>query len=422
MAEVLGLVSSIIAVIELSAKAVGRCKSLIETAKDAPRDLRAILVEVSSLHSALENLQFLQSVDGDLSDNVSQDESLNTAVHGCQNTLGELVDELDSLTISNHEPTATGKRQRIKTAIKWTWKEDSARKLLADLLQHKATITVCLLSEAVHEIREVKSMVNGIHQKLTDEERRKFCSWMEQTNPTQIHASSRDNYEPGTVEWMFRMPQWSSWIAANSPSRSLWIHGIPGAGKTILASRLYKECQSLCSQKNRLGEECLYYYCSYRNNQDETIPALRWIISQVCRKPVYNIPEEVYHMYQQNTTADLETLIRALAILMAQMKTLYLFIDGVDESRPRTQLLSLLKTIITDARFQNLHLLVTSRDYIEIREVLAPLCSTIPMSNEEVDKDIKLFVTSELDKKFIRWREPHKDEVAEILTNKAQGM
>ncbi|KAK7423247.1 hypothetical protein QQZ08_009143 [Neonectria magnoliae] len=59
MAEAIGLAASIIAVVDPSLKVISKCKDIIETAKEAPRDLRTILVEISSLRSTLENLQFL---------------------------------------------------------------------------------------------------------------------------------------------------------------------------------------------------------------------------------------------------------------------------------------------------------------------------------------------------------------------------
>jgi len=150
MAEVVGLASSIIAVLDLSAKVVSRTKAIIETAKDAPRDLRTILVEVSSLKSALENFEFLFSIDCKFAEEVSNKQGIEAAVKGCQNTLTSLVEQLGSLSISNSQQTGPSKRQKIKTAVSWTWKEGPTKKLLADVLQYKTTIVLGLLTHTAY--------------------------------------------------------------------------------------------------------------------------------------------------------------------------------------------------------------------------------------------------------------------------------
>jgi nicotinate-nucleotide pyrophosphorylase len=147
MAEALGLASSIITVIELSAKAVKQCKHIIDTARDAPRDLRNILVEVSSLKAALENLDYLNKIDHDFAEEVSNQKGIGNAVHKCEETLGDLVKQLGDLSIRDSRQTRPGKRAKLKAAIQWTWNETTARKLINDVLQHKTTITLGLLTQ-----------------------------------------------------------------------------------------------------------------------------------------------------------------------------------------------------------------------------------------------------------------------------------
>jgi len=142
--------AEILAVLDLSAKVVTRCKAVIETARDAPRDLRVILVEVSSLNSALENLKFLSSIDCEFAEEVSNQQGVEAAVKGCQNTLTNLVDQLGSLSISDSQQTGPSKRKKIKTAASWAWKEGQAKKLLADVLQYKTTIMLGLLTRTAY--------------------------------------------------------------------------------------------------------------------------------------------------------------------------------------------------------------------------------------------------------------------------------
>jgi hypothetical protein len=104
------------------------------------------------------------------------------------------------------------------------------------------------------------------------------------------------------------------------------------------------------------------------------------------------------------------------------MEIVYLVVDAVDESRPRDKLLLLLEALVTDPRFCKIRLITTSRMYHDIESALIRLSSPISMSNEEVDKDIRTFVTSKLDKKLIGVRAAHKSSVSDALVHKAKGM
>ena len=137
-----GLIASVGSLIDLSVRVIGTCKSLIETARDAPRDLRAVLVEISSLNSALENLRFLAGADAEFARACASDTGIGRAIEGCRAALEDLVKELGDLAVSK-----AGRREALKMAVGWTWKEGTVTKLLGRMLQFKSTITLGLLGQ-----------------------------------------------------------------------------------------------------------------------------------------------------------------------------------------------------------------------------------------------------------------------------------
>lgn len=70
MAEVIAVGASVIAVIQISERIIGLCKFYIETARDAPSDFRAILIELSMLKTIFENLNFLTACSNEVSSTV----------------------------------------------------------------------------------------------------------------------------------------------------------------------------------------------------------------------------------------------------------------------------------------------------------------------------------------------------------------
>jgi len=91
MAEAIAIVASVIAVIQLSDRLVGVVKTFIESSKDAPKDFRVILNEISTLKTIFENLKFLIQVNGADSVLLPRLEGPGGPVEGCQVAIKELT-------------------------------------------------------------------------------------------------------------------------------------------------------------------------------------------------------------------------------------------------------------------------------------------------------------------------------------------
>lgn len=134
------------------------------------------------------------------------------------------------------------------------------------------------------------------------------------------------------------------------------------------------------------------------------------------------LPKITYDIFRLSQYPTTKTLMDSLAELLGDMDTVYLIVDAVDESHPRDELLFLLEALVTDPRLCKIRLLATSRRYHDIESALTRLSSPISMLNEEIDKDIRAFVASQLERKFIGWRAAHKSNVSDALVQKANGM
>ena len=168
---------------------------------------------------------------------------------------------------------------------------------------------------------------------------------------------------------------------------------------------------------------CLYYYCSYRHHQDETVPFLSWIASQLCRYlgRIPGIIADRHHLCKEVTITDLKLAIRTL---LDDVDILYIVLDAVDESNPRDDLLSLIVDLATEEGFAKIRLLATSRDYIDIESSLQPVAVSITMSNPIVDADIRRYVRVVLqeNRQLRRWPDALKKEILEALVYGSKGM
>ena len=220
---------------------------------------------------------------------------------------------------------------------------------------------------------------------------------------------------------MLRSADWMTWLDAKQ--RCLWIHGIPGAGKTVLMSYLIEQIKRHCDNSPKEKSAYVYYYCYFGHNQDEAAPFLRWLLNKLCRQADL-VPKSVYNLYKYGGEPSLVELLKALENIIDAFEIVYIIVDAIDESNPRENLLKVLRDLLTESRFQKIQLLASSREYIDIERVMEELSVSVSMANPFVEEDIRLYVRSTLQSnpKFRRWPQELLDEVEDSLSTGARGM
>ena len=150
---------------------------------------------------------------------------------------------------------------------------------------------------------------------------------------------------------------------------------------------------------------------------------LRWLLDQLCRQ-ARCIPTTLFQLYQAGREPSLPELLACLEAVLKNYDRVFLIVDAVDESSPRKDTLRVLRDLATDARFNKFQILVTSRLYIDIEEVLQEFSMSMSMSNPDVTADIRHFVQSAMQSnpKFRRWSPELLEETQEALAIGAQGM
>lgn len=235
-----------------------------------------------------------------------------------------------------------------------------------------------------------------------------LISWLGDTrfsNPETMHFDISENQEPDTCTWMVESRLWREWLQGDSVSvdgcrRFMWIHGLPGTGKTILASFLIDNLLDKLSL-DRFGpgksaKGFSYYYCHQQHDRDEALPFLRWVVRDLCRQLIppmcqgeqsceqpseqssRSIPEQLRQMWQRKQLS-IKSLMQCLEALVDRFhsqynKRVYIIVDAIDESKaPRDKFLSILTTIGTAKNWANVSLLITSRQYQDIKESIENL-------------------------------------------------
>jgi len=252
-------------------------------------------------------------------------------------------------------------------------------------------------------------------------QRNEVHKWLMKTDPSPVHNTARGHYEAGTGNWVLRSAEWVDWIEGRR--RCLWIHGIPGAGKTVLVSHLVENIRQHCEIERPENIVFAYYYCHFSHNQDEASPFLRWILNQLSRR-VNTVTDCLWKLYNEGCEPTIKDLLQALAVALDSFDQVFLVVDAIDESMPRDNLLKVFRDLLTDPRFEKIRLLTSSRQYIDIEQVMDDISTPLSMTNPLLDEDIRLYIQTRVDKnsRMQRWPDQLRDEAKEALSTRAKGM
>jgi hypothetical protein len=152
MTEVIAVMASVIAIIQISERITGLCKFYIESTTETPSDLRAILIEVSTLKTIFENLQFLKTCDHTTPALWKQLSGRDGPIEGCRRSIVELekLFPCDFVPVPGQN-TGISKKRKVKAifaTLAWPLKANRARDLLQQITHHKTTINLMLTAES----------------------------------------------------------------------------------------------------------------------------------------------------------------------------------------------------------------------------------------------------------------------------------
>ncbi|KAK8154073.1 hypothetical protein BC567DRAFT_276968, partial [Phyllosticta citribraziliensis] len=217
-----------------------------------------------------------------------------------------------------------------------------------------------------------------------------------------------------------------------NPNSFIWLHGLPGCGKTVLSSALIRSLKRE-SSKGSSSDTVIYFYFDF-NSQEKQRP------DNMARSLVYQLfkarpqrPEALERLFKKcRSGAELpsrDDLFKVLRALIQGLDQVQLVIDAVEEvdSDEKDFLLEWINEL-HGYNIQNVHVLVSSRRELDIERSLAEVGTTIQFPPEAVLKDISLCVRGKIQSAgrggLGRWKDDAEktNEIVEKLSENAKGM
>ncbi|SCO13928.1 unnamed protein product [Fusarium fujikuroi] len=170
---------------------------------------------------------------------------------------------------------------------------------------------------------------------------KEFLNLLFVTDPWEDRASLETSKGPivkETCTWITETSAYRSWLSGSSDSRGLYIQGVEGHGKTMLAIYLTERLEKLAACMST--DIVLYFFCSHGNiNANSATAVLRGFIWQLCRLR----PELLHHGLKRTVSADkgnialatnsVETLWQIFTAMVQDPNTgtVTCVVDGLDE-------------------------------------------------------------------------------------------
>jgi hypothetical protein len=309
--------------------------------------------------------------------------------------------------------------------------------------REKAIELLSSFQEPVYRLAQQMDILQAkINEEAHVQRSKNIYKWLAPANYRDHHRVAASNLLPGSAAWFLDHLDFHKWKDSRESS-ILWLHGIPGSGKTgviasVIKNRLEKGGSHL--EQPRLA----YFYCSrstHETGRSDPDVILRTLLLQLSRG-VITMPDrkevvDAYDLQKQETKAigcDMAAIsfheTGSLMLKILKKVPAMIVIDALDECsrHRRPKLLQALTTILTRTSLKRVKVLISSRDDQDIVCKLG-LFPNVYISAIDNHDDIARFTVEELDNAiqtgiFLRGQVSSelRQHIVDTLIAKAQAM
>lgn len=190
-----------------------------------------------------------------------------------------------------------------------------------------------------------------------------ILNWLSPLDPGKTQSMVSSSRAEGTCLWFLKDSNFVSWRDGDAISNILLIHGVPGCGKTVLASLVVDELARISRERKGLA----YVYFNHSQHESHEVEGIMAsIVKQLCLRSV-QLPKSIKQMFQQHhrnkSRPKLDELEASFQDLKNDMSVIYLVIDAIDEceSFQRTILMDCLRNL--EARYK-IKIFISCRSYL----------------------------------------------------------
>ena len=353
--------------------------------------------------------------------------SITSATKKCQ----FLIEELSGENEKFQRCAIGGFEDKIGVAsrrIAYPFRQSTLQKLQEDIGEIRNNVSIALEVLGINSVKQTQEDVVNVKSLLDLMRATQISStikdWLRAPDPSINHEAAYAKHCPGTGLWLLNSPTFANWMVGENSF--LWLSGFAGCGKSIVCSTAIQQVFRKKGADRNIDVGFFYFTFNDETKQDESA-LLRTLLLQLSGQlsESQNALSRLYDS-SKNAVPPPEILLSHFHDLVQNFNQVYILLDALDEcpqSHHREHVLNSIDRI-RGWFLPQMHLMVTSRDEIDVRESLNPTSSgEILLKNSGVDQDIKSFVTKQLNtnRQLVKLRAYH-EKIEDHLTRKARGV
>ena len=351
---------SLLASVEAIADGTFKIISLINTIREGGKQRLRLFCELNALWVVLKLVEGNFESEEGLGDAWLKMIGVMDEENGVFDQIGHVLDTLKTKV----QPKA-GLRKAVQT-MRWPFDKNEVDALVARLERLKSAVNLALTSTNAAVIRDMQSDTKALRLASSDDEMKAILEWTSTLNFLKQQNDFVRQARQGTGEWFLKKQAFQTWVSKDSGI--LWCPGIPGAGKTFLASIVFEHLK-VTYQNDKVA--VLIAYCGYNEAKSQSIDNLVAALTKQIIQMQPDVSKELKELYKSHhkteTFPPLAELVKAYQREIAKFQKCFIIVDALDEILDENKRLQLLETLVNG----NANLLITSRYLDSIEEFFA---------------------------------------------------
>lgn len=347
-------------------------------------------------------------------------EKIQTIIKECNKPIEELLSECLKFEKANSQGLIAAVKV-VGRRVAYPFRRKTLNKLDEDIVQIHCNLFDAL---EVLQLKDTQRIQASIGEVRTDQISWHIRDWLKAPDANINHNAACQKKHPLTGRWFVTSPTFTTWLVKKNSL--LWLNGFAGTGKSVLCSTAIQSVFRYRQSSSHIGIAYFYFTFNDTSKQDESAMLRALLLQLSSQRQDGNLYlTDLYKSYKTTGTPPSPVLTDHLHRLIQEFHHVYIVLDALDESPrsgAREQVLDTLETM-RKWSFSGLHLLITSRDELDIRESLTifPI-QQVAMKNAGIEKDIADFISGRLQSRKLRkWLSYH-DKIQGALVERAKGV
>lgn len=255
----------------------------------------------------------------------------------------------------------------------------------------------------------------SVHQK-------EVLDWISPVDYAPQQSDIFNRREPGIGEWLLESDEYNSWVKGDK--QTLFCPGIPGAGKTILASIVVNSLLESFHSESSIG--VAYIYCNFRRRHEQKASDL---VANLLKQLSENQPsllkpvEDLYNKRKASRTRpSLQELGSVLQDVAATYSRVYIVLDALDECETNDGTLpNFIQQVLDLQSATSTNILATSRYIPEIKEKFR---KAISLKIRASEPDVRRYLAGRMSQlpAFVQNKPELQEEIKTRILESVQGM